>query len=331
MNPLEKVALGESGVKVTRLGVGGTPLGGLYTDITEDAASATLERALELGLNLFDTAPLYGSGKSETRMGRVFAKNSRSRFVVATKVGFRLVPIDPNSNENIFFPFDNAPPLRPANDYSYDGALRSVEQSMERLKVDFLDIVHIHDPVGLFDDAMQGSYRALRRLREQGVIKAVSAAMNQVEMLIQFAHEGEFDCFLLALRHTLLEHNAFKELLPLCAEKKISLIIGAPYSSGILASGAVPGAKFCYLDAQPQVMEKVRQIESVCRDHSVPLKAAALQFTLCHPAIATVIPGGGSVAEVEENFRMLSHPIPTELWTALQRRGLLPQVELRFP
>jgi D-threo-aldose 1-dehydrogenase len=245
-------------------------------------------------------------------------------------VGFALVPMDPK-NEDIFFPFDNAPPLRPANDYTYDGAMRSVEQSMARLNVDQLDIVHIHDPVGLFDDAMQGSYRALRKLREEGVIKAVSAAMNQVEMLIRFAREGEFDCFLLALRHTVLEHQAFKELLPLCAEKKISLIIGAPYSSGILATGAMPGAKFCYLDAPPEIMERVRQIELVCRDHAVPLKAAALQFTQCHPAIATVIPGGGSVAEVEENFRMLSHPIPPELWTELQHRNLLPQVELRFP
>ncbi len=331
MNPLEKVELGKSGLKVTRLGVGGTPLGGLYRDISEDAASATVEHALALGLNLFDTAPLYGSGKSETRMGRVFAKHPRSSFVVATKVGFALVPIDPKSNEEIFFPFENAPPLRPANDYSYDGAMRSVEQSMERLQVDHLDIVHIHDPVGLFDDAMKGSFRALRKLREQGVIKAASAAMNQVEMLIRFAREGEFDCFLLALRHTLLEHHAFKELLPLCTEKKISLIIGAPYSSGILATGAVPGAKFCYLDPPPEIMERVRQIEAVCYDHGVPLKAASLQFTLCHPAIATVIPGGGSVAEVEENFRMLSWPIPAELWTALQRRGLLPQVELRFP
>lgn len=149
----------------------GTPLGGLYTDITEDAASATVERALALGLNLFDTAPLYGSGKSETRMGRVFPKHPRSDFVVATKVGFALVPIDPKSNEDIFFPFDSSPPLRPANDYSYDGAMRSVEQSMGRLRVDYLDIVHIHDPVGLFSDAMQGSYRALRKLRKERVIR----------------------------------------------------------------------------------------------------------------------------------------------------------------
>ena len=331
MNPLERVALGRTDLRVTRLGVGGTPLGGLYTDVTEEAASATMERALSLGLNFFDTAPLYGSGKSETRMGRVFAKHPRSSFVVATKVGFKLVPIDPKSNEDIFFPFDNAPPLRPANDYTYEGTMRSVEQSMKRLQVDCLDIAHIHDPEGLFDDAMQGSYQALRKLRAQGVIKAVSAAMNQVEMLARFAREGEFDCFLLAARHTLLEQQAFKELFPLCAKKKISLIIGAPYSSGILATGPIPGAKFRYLDAKPEILEKVRQIEAVCRDHAVPLKAAALQFALCHPATATVIPGGGSVAEVEDNFRMLSHPIPPELWTGLQRRGLLPQVELQFP
>jgi D-threo-aldose 1-dehydrogenase len=325
MNPTEKVSLGKTGVKVTRLGIGGCPLGGLYRDLSEEAATATVERALALGLNFFDTAPLYGAGKSESRLGRILAKHHRSTFVLATKVGFALVPIDPNANEEIFFPFENAPPLRPACDYSYDGAMRSFEESLKRLHLDHVDVLHLHEPAGFYDETMQGAFRALLKLREQGLITVLGAAMNQVEMLIRFAHEGGFDCFLLALRHTLLEHWAFKELLPLCAEKQISLIIGAPYSSGILATGAIPGAKYCYLDPPKDVLEKVRQIEAVCQDYSVPLKAAALQFTLCHPAVASVVPGCGSVSEVEENFRMLSYPIPSEFWSELQRRKLVPE------
>jgi D-threo-aldose 1-dehydrogenase len=325
MNPIEKVPLGKTEVMVTRLGVGGAAFGGLFRDLPEATATASIERALALGLNLFDTAPLYGAGKSESRLGQVLSKRDRSSFVLATKVGFALVPLDPATNENIDFPFVNAPPLRPALDYSYDGAMRSFEQSLKRLQLDRIDILHLHEPVGFYEETMRGAYRAFLKLREQGLIRLVSAGMNQVEMLIRFAHEGEFDCFLLALRHNLLEHWAFKELLPLCAEKRISLIIGAPYASGILATGAVPGAKYCYLDPPPEILEKVRQIEAVCRDYSVPLKAAALQFTVCHPAIASVIPGCASPAEVEESFQMASLPIPREFWLELQRRKLLPE------
>ena len=325
MNPIEKIRLGKTGVVVTRLGVGGAPLGGLYRDLSEEAATATIERALALGLNFFDTAPLYGAGKSESRLGRTLANHDRSSFTLATKVGFALVPIDPEANEEIFFPFENPPALRPACDYSYDGAMRSFEGSLKRLEVDHIDVLHLHEPVGFYEETMQGAFRALWKLREQGLIKALGAAMNQVEMLIRFAHEGHFDCFLLALRHTLIEHWAFKELLPLCAAKKISLIIGGPYNSGILATGAIPGAKYCYLDPPKEVLEKVLQIEAVCREYSVPLKAAALQFTLCHPAVASVVPGCASVAEVEENFEMLSYSIPREFWSELQRRHFVPE------
>ena len=328
MNPVEKIGLGKSGVKVTRLGFGGCPLGGLYKDMTEEAARATVDRALALGINFFDTAPLYGSGKSESRLGGILASHDRSEFVLATKVGFALVPIDPNANEDIFFPFENAPPLRPANDYSYDGAMRSFEQSLQRLGLDRIDVLHIHEPADFYEEAKNGAFKALQKLREQGVIKAVGAAMNQVEIPIQFARDGGFDCFLIALRHTLLEHWAFKELLPLCSEKNISLIIGAPYSSGILASGARPGAKYCYLDPPADVLEKVGKIEDVCQAYSVPLKAAALQFVFSHRVVASVIPGCGSVAEVEENFAMMSHPIAPDFWSELVRRNLVPEAAL---
>lgn len=325
MNPLEKIELGKTGLKVTRLGFGGCPVGGLYTDMSEEAATATVDRALALGINFFDTAPLYGAGKSESRLGRILARHDRSSFVLATKVGFALVPIDPKSNEDIFFPFENAPPLRPANDYSYDGALRSFEESLKRLRLESVDVVHIHEPADFYEETKNGAFKALQTLRGQGLIKAIGAAMNQVELPIRFARDGGFDCFLIALRHTLVEHWAFKELMPLCSEKNISLIIGAPYSSGILATGAKPRAKYCYLDPPKEVLEKVRQIEAVCQDYAVPLKAAALQFAFSHPSVASVVPGCGSVSEVEENFSMMSFSIPSEFWSGLMRRGLVPE------
>ena len=196
MNPIEKVSLGTTGVQVTRLGFGGCPVGGLYRDPGEDMSTATVERALELGVNFFDTAPLYGAGTSETRLGRILAGHPRSSFALATKVGFALVPIDPNSNEDIFFPFENAPPLRPANDYSYDGAMRSFEGSLKRLKLDYVNVLHIHEPADFYDETINGAFRALLKLREQGLIKALGAAMNQVEMPIRFVPPRGVDYFL---------------------------------------------------------------------------------------------------------------------------------------
>jgi D-threo-aldose 1-dehydrogenase len=227
-------------------------------------------------------------------------------------VGFALVPIDANSNEEIFFPFQNAPPLRPACDYSYDGAMRSFEESLKRLHLDRVDVVHVHDPVDFYDETMKGALRALLELREQRLITALGAAMNQSEMLVRFAHDGFFDCFPLAGRYSLIEQGALKELLPLCALKNISVIVEGPYNSGILATGAKSGAKYNYLDAPSEVLERVRQIAAVCDQYAVPLKAAALQFPLSHPAVAAVVPGCGSATEVEENSRVETDSIRLE-------------------
>lgn len=324
MNPLAKVQLGRTKLQVTRLGLGGAPLGGLYKDLSEEAATATVRRALELGINFFDTAPLYGCGKSEQRLGRGLAGVPRGSIVVATKVGYALFPQDAVRDENVFFPFDNPPPLRPTFDFSYDAVMRSFEESLKRLSLDRIDILHIHDPDDHWEQAIQRGYPALHKLRTQGRIGAVGAGMNQAAMLARFAREGEFDCFLLAGRYTLIDHTALPELLPLCAQKRISIILGGPYNSGILATGARPGATFNYVAAPPELLEKVRRIEAVCAKYSVPLKAAALQFPLAHPAVAAVIPGARSVAEVEENFRLLSHPIPAEFWAELRQENLLP-------
>jgi D-threo-aldose 1-dehydrogenase len=318
------IQLGRTNLQVTRLGLGGTPLGGLYKDMAEDMATATVQRALKLGINLFDTAPLYGCGKSELRLGHGLSGVKRDSFVVATKVGYGLVPEDRSKDEKVFFPFENPLPLRPVFEFSYDAIMRSFEQSLKRLNLDRVDILHIHDPDDHWEQAIKGAYPALHQLRSQGVIRAIGAGMNQAEMLARFAREGDFDCFLVAGRYTLIDHKALPELLPLCLKKRISIILGGPYNSGILATGAIPGATFNYVEAPPELMEKVRKIEGICARHKVPLKAAALQFPLAHPAVSTVIPGARSITEVEENFRLVSHPIPKNFWVELREQNLLP-------
>ncbi|HEX5410274.1 MAG TPA: aldo/keto reductase [Terriglobia bacterium] len=323
MDPLQKVQIGKTGLQVTRMGLGGAPLGGLFEDVRGEAAVATVRRALEIGINFFDTAPLYGHGKSETWMGQGLAGISPGSRVLATKVGRVLEPVEPDALEKD--EFDNPAPFKPMFDFSYDGVMRSFNESLERLQVDRIDVLHIHDPDSHYEQAIKGAYPALDQLRREGRIAAVGAGMNQAEMPARFAREGNFDCFLLAGRYTLIDHTGLKELLPLCVEKKISIIIGGPYNSGILATGAKRGAKFNYADAPPEILQKVRRVEEVCARHRVPMKAAALQFPLAHPAVASVIPGARSVAELEESFRLISHPIPGEFWAELRSKGLLPQ------
>jgi D-threo-aldose 1-dehydrogenase len=322
MNPLEKAEIGKTGLQVTRLGMGSAPLGGLFQDVPEMRALGLVRRALELGINFFDTAPLYGYGKSESYLGKALACVPRSSYVLATKVGRLLIPADPSQLEKR--EFDHPFPFKPVFDFSYDAVMRSLEESLKRLNLDRIDVLHIHDPDEHYDQAIHGAYPALAKLRSQGVIRAVGAGMNQAEMPTRFAREGEFDCFLLAGRYTLIDHTGLKELLPLCVGKNISIIIGGPYNSGVLASGARLGAKFNYEDAPEEVLQKVRKVEEFCKRHDVPMKAAALQFPLAHPAVASVIPGARSVEELEENFRLVSHPIPAEFWTDLRKARLIP-------
>ena len=321
MKKNDRAEIGRTGLTVSRLGLGGAPLAGLYQGVTDEASAQVVSTYLDHGPGFFDTAPLYGSGVSETRLGAVLSKRDRDTFVLATKVGRLLVP-DPTRDQDVWS--DDLPPVGPVFDYSYDGTMRSLEESLERLGLDRVDILHIHDPDNHYGEALKGSYRALARLRDEGVIRAVGAGMNQAKMLARFAREGDFDCFLCAGRYTLVDHAALKRLLPLCEERKISLIIGGPYNSGILAQGSVDGAKFDYRKAPPQILERVRRIEGVCGRHGTPLKAAALQFPLAHPAVAAVIPGARSPEEVNENVRMFEFEIPADFWTELRSEGLIP-------
>ena len=332
----EKRPIGKSGLTVSTLGLGGTGLANLYSAVADAEATRLVCGAQALGVDFFDTAPCYGVGLSEQRLGMVLPGRPRDSFVLSTKVGYDLVP--PPAGENIAASlFVDSPRLITRFDFSYDAAMRSIEGSLSRLGVDRLDMVAIHDPdqtagadpaadpygASLFAEAMAGAYRALDDLRSQKVIGAVGVGMNQWQMLADFAREGDFDYFLCAGRYTLLRADAGEVLLPLCAEKGISVIIGGPYSSGILASGSVEGAMFDYAPASPEVLARVRTLENLCAEYGISLRAAALQFPLRHPAVVSVIPGARSLDELQQNAGALAEQVPTGFWQSAIDGGLI--------
>jgi len=323
----ERVRLGKTPLEVTRVGLGTAALGGLYAAVDEDQAVATVRRAYDAGVRFFDTAPLYGHGLAERRLGLALRELPRDEVVVATKVGRLLRADAPPDRSRLSGGFDRwpgAPAVIPVFDFSYDGVLRSVEESLDRLGLDRVDVLHIHDPDEYADAALGEAYRALDRLRSEGTVPAVGAGMNQAEMLVRFAREADFDCFLLAGRYTLLDQTALRELLPLCLERGIAIILGGVYNSGILADPG-PGATFDYAPARAGPVERARRLEAVCRRHGAELKAAALQFPLAHPAVTSLLVGARSPEELDEDLALLKAPLAPELWDDLRRERLLPE------
>jgi len=316
MRATDTVEIGRTGLHVTRLGLGGVALSGAppatdpHMPSPESGAVSLIRRSLDLGLNYLDTAPMYGVGQSERRYGQALQGIPRDRYVLSTKVGRVLRP-------------DAAGQMTWAFDFSREGAQASFESSLERLGIERVDIVFVHDPDEHYQAALAGAFPVLRELRDDGRVRAIGAGMNQWQMELAFAREGSNDCFLLAGRYTLLDQTALPEFLPYCVEHRISVVAGGPYNSGILAVGPRSGATFNYRAAPPEMMDKAARIADICERHQVPLKAAALQFILAHPAIAPVIPGARSVAEVEENARMVELEIPGELWAELKKAGLI--------
>jgi D-threo-aldose 1-dehydrogenase len=328
MNPTDRVPFGKTSLATTRLGLGSAPLGGLFNPVSDATAHAVVRHAHDAGLRFFDTAPLYGYGSAEQRMGHVLAQQPRDEFVLATKVG-RLLRRPEAAGSGLDAEgagqFLEAPPLVPVFDFSYDAVMRSFGESLERLGVDRIDVLHIHDPDTHFEPALSGAYKALDKLRSEGTIKAVGSGMNQAEMLARFAREGDFDCFLVAGRYTLLDQAALPELLPICEQKKIAIIIGGVYNSGILANlDNVERATFNYQPAEQRWLDKARQIKAVCDRHGVPIQAAALQFPLAHPAVVVVLTGARSTEELNQNLAFMRQPIPADLWAELKSTGLLP-------
>lgn len=336
MQSIPTSRIGATSVVVSRLGLGTTSLANMYTAIDERTATATLDTAAAAGITYFDTAPAYGSGLAERRLGGWLAGRSRDGLVVSTKVGNVLRPATAEELAAGSL-FEHAPPLVPVKDFSPDAIRRSLEESLERLRIDRVDMVAIHDPDDAasiepgadpyarshFRAAMEDAYPVLDDLRRQGMIGAVGVGMNGWQMLVDFAEAGEFDYFLLAGRHTLLEQEAGRTLLPVCLEKGISVVVGGPYSSGVLATGAVEGARYNYGPAPDDVLDRVRRIEAICAAHGVPLRAAALQFCAAHPAVASVIPGARTPEEVAENVELFTREIPAPFWADLAQAGLV--------
>ena len=327
---LDRKTLGGSKLMLSVLGFGGTGLGNLYVAMSERSVIDTLSAAYAAGIRYYDTAPLYGHGLSELRLGGGLRRFADPGVIVSSKVGWRLRPAFGKPTGAGLFRDITA--FARFNDYSYDGAMRSFEDSLQRLGTDRIDILLIHDvdrrnQGEQFDEvfrlAMAGAYKAVLSLREQGVVKAIGCGLNEWEACQAFAEAGDFDCFLLAGRYTLLEQASLQSFLPLCEKRGIGIIVGGPYNSGILASGAVKDAWFNYAPAPADVLAKVAAIETICSSHGVPLKAAALQFPLHHPCVASVIPGTSSAAELNENLRMLNTPIAKVFWRDLKSAGLI--------
>ena len=333
MDPLARRTLGRTGVALTQLGFGSAGLGDLFSVLSEAEATATVAAAWEAGIRYFDTAPWYGRGQAEHRVGRVLYPHPRADFVLSTKVGRTLHAFHDAER------FDRGMwagglPFEVRFDYSYDGVMRSFEDSLQRLGLPRIDLLVIHDldlqyhqrgerVQALLHELFTGGWRALSELKRAGLIRGIGAGINERGMIPRFLDLMEIDFFLVALPYTLMEQAVLDAEFPRCAAEGVGIVIGGVFASGILATGAVPGAKHNYADASPEAMAKVARMEAVCRRHGVPLPAAALQFPLGHPSVAAVIPGALAPSQVTRNVAAFRHDIPAALWAELKHEGLL--------
>jgi D-threo-aldose 1-dehydrogenase len=327
---LPRRALGRTGLQVSVFGIGPAQLGDLYAHLDDGTAIAAVQRAFDLGINLLDTSPLYGHGLSEHRCGTAIRRVPREDIVLCTKVGRWIDPFHRTDNRSGFV---GGHPHRAVLDYSYDGTMRSVEQSLLRLGTDRLDLVLIHDVdvwthgadaiEDRFREAMSGAYVALDRLRGEGLVAGIGVGVNEAEMCERFAHAGSFDTMLLAGRYSLLEQPALAHFLPLAQQQGIAVLLGGVFNSGILATGPICGAKYNYRDAPPHILARVADIQRVCEAHGVALPTAALHFALGHPAVASVVLGAQNPQEVERNVVALASRVPAGLWADLKAQRLL--------
>ncbi|MCP4271693.1 MAG: aldo/keto reductase [Gammaproteobacteria bacterium] len=329
---MTKRQIAKTDLFVSELGFGAATLGNLYHTVTDQEAQDAIEAALQAGINQFDTAPFYGFGLSERRLGDGLRKLPASDYVLSTKVGRLLEPCAKAEDK---YGFCSPMPFEPVYDYSYDGIMRSFEHSLQRLGLSKIDIIFMHD-IGkvthgddherLFKIAMEGGYKAMDDLRSQGLVSAIGLGVNEYEVCEQAMDYGYFNCFLLAGRYTLLEQEALDSFLPRCEKENSSIILGGPYNSGILATGTRKTGytpNYNYEPAPEDIIRKVSQIEGVCDEFDVPLTSAALQFPLAHPAVVNVIPGLSSASRVKTTVEQIQHKIPVEFWQKLQLEGLI--------
>ncbi len=326
--------IGRTDLKTTELGFGAASLGNLYHEITDSDAGATVEAAIDAGIRYFDTAPYYGFGLSERRLGDRLRNLDNDRFVLSTKVGRLLRPAPNLSAEGLRHGFASPMPFEPVFDYRYDAIMRSFEDSLQRLGLDRVDILLVHD-IGAathgeanqkhLDDLMRSGYRALEELRASGRIGAFGLGVNEWQVCETALDHGDYDCFLLAGRYTLLEQEALGTFIPRCARRGVTLIVGGAYNSGILATGTrrTETPYYNYEPAPAKVVERVRRVETICDEHSVTLAAAALQFPLAHSVVASVIPGLGDPGRIAQTMDLYRETIPASFWSDLKTAGLI--------
>lgn len=327
--PMRK--LGKTGLDVTVLGFGAAPLGDIYEVLDDATAIATVETAAGAGVTLFDAAPLYGQGSAEHRVGTALRRRPPGSFVLSTKVGRLLTPAPGGRTKTTRYVGGLS--FNVVHDYSYDGAMRSHEQSLHRLGLPKVDVLLIHDADAWshgpeegpkrYREAMSGAYKALEKLRSEKVIKGIGIGVNDPVYAARYLREGDFDCLLLAGRYTLIEQPALQEVLPLAAAKNIGVMLGGVFNSGILATGAIAGAKYNYTPAPPEILDRVRGMERVCASHGVPLAQAAMHFALAGPAVSSLVLGSVTPGEVERNVAAISATVPASLWADLKAEGLL--------
>jgi len=333
MANIKQRKLGRTEVAVTELGFGGASLGELFERVSEAQGQETLQAAWDVGVRYFDTAPFYGCGKSEHRIGRFLREQQRNEFVLSSKVGrvLRATRDLDSFEQNMWvggLPFDAA------FDYSYDGIMRSHDDSLQRLGLNSIDLLSIHD-LDYFFHAIEervtasmaqlytSGWRALDELRSSGQIKAVGAGLNMLGMVPRFLDMVDLDYFIIAMPYTLLDQEALDVEFAKCAEHNVNVVIGSVFASGILATGPTENALYGYAPASAEILEKTRRIEAVCQRHHTPLPAAALQFPLAHRIVSAVIPGAHKPEHIHSNIKFFQHPIPDDLWTELKTEGLL--------
>lgn len=333
MDPTQRRMLGRTGVEVTQLGFGGASIGELTRVVDEAVAVDAVRAAWDHGIRYFDTAPWYGRGLSELRTGSGLRGRPRDEFVLSTKIGRWLRAPVPGAA------FDRTPwtgglEMNVVFDYSYDGLMRSYEQSQQRLGLPRYDLAVIHDLDHLyfghgtrldwhFGQLAASGWRAIEELRAAGLIRGIGAGINDRGLIPRFLDLMDVDYFLVAMPYTLLHQEVLDDEFPAAVARGSAFVIGSPFQSGILATGPTPGARYNYAAAPPDVLTTVGRIQEVCERHGVPLAAAALQFPLGHPAVASVIPGASTPAQLERNVATFSHPIPADLWAELKHEHLL--------
>jgi D-threo-aldose 1-dehydrogenase len=325
-----KKRFGRAGFDVTAFSFGTAPIGNLFRPIDEATSDAMIRQSWEAGVRYFDTAPFYGHGLAELRLGHSLRWRNRDDYIVSTKVGRVLKPA--RRRDIDFTLWTEGAANRLEFDYSYDGTMRAFEDSLQRLALEHVEILFIHDidkftrgpeQPDVFRQAMDGCWKALESLRRQGAVKAIGVGVNEWEVCHAALQQHDFDCFLLAGRYTLLEQEALNDFLPLCEKRDVAVVVGGGFNSGVLAIGARPGAKYNYSPAPEWVMKRVAAIESVCKEFNVPLPAAALQFVVAHPAVASFCAGTRTAEQLAQNLAWFSAPIPSDFWAALKKKGLL--------